>query len=194
MIVVAAFFLVWDEIFTQWGVWGFNPDYLTGVYLGSLPMEEVLFFICIPYACVFTYHALNELLGKPDYTTMHKWLNYIIIAASFLLAFIYKDRLYTMITFLFLAVVLLIANFSTYKQYLAAIYRGYFVIIPFFFISNGLLTGTAIADQVVWYNDAELIGRRMLTIPVEDMWYGFLLILLNVLGYEWLKSRKTVSV
>lgn len=190
MIAVAVFFLVWDEIFTQWGVWGFNPRYLTEIYLGHLPIEEILFFICIPYACVFSYDALNKLLGKPPYTSVSKGVNYLMIAGSFLLAFLFNDRLYTFTTFLFLGIVLLIANMTSFRKHLPAIYRGYLVIVPFFFISNGLLTGTGIEDQVVWYNEAEQIGRRMLTIPVEDLWYGFLLILMNILGYEWLKARR----
>ena len=42
---VAIPFLIWDEFFTINDVWGFNPTYLQGLYLGSLPLEEVLFFL-----------------------------------------------------------------------------------------------------------------------------------------------------
>jgi lycopene cyclase domain-containing protein len=71
ILIPGTIFLIWDEIFTQLNVWGFNPEYLTGIYLGSLPLEEVLFFICIPYACVFTYEALNYLVRK-DYVAPYQ--------------------------------------------------------------------------------------------------------------------------
>jgi lycopene cyclase domain-containing protein len=58
LLLPGAIFIIWDEFFTQLGVWGFNEKYLTGIYIGSLPLEEVLFFICIPYACAFTYEEL----------------------------------------------------------------------------------------------------------------------------------------
>ena len=51
-------FIPWDVIFTINGVWGFNSDYFLGFEIFSLPLEEWLFFICIPFACVFTHYAL----------------------------------------------------------------------------------------------------------------------------------------
>ena len=58
-LIVAVPFLIWDELFTQWGVWGFNPKYLLKVYLGHLPLEEVLFFIVIPYNFIFILKVIQ---------------------------------------------------------------------------------------------------------------------------------------
>ena len=58
IVVVAIPFLIWDQIFTDRGVWGFNEDYLQGSYIGKLPIEEILFFFFIPYCCLFIYEVL----------------------------------------------------------------------------------------------------------------------------------------
>jgi lycopene cyclase domain-containing protein len=59
-------FIPWDMLKTSLEVWGFNPVHLQGIYLVNLPVEEWLFFIAIPYACLFTYHAFEYLIPK-DY-------------------------------------------------------------------------------------------------------------------------------
>ena len=64
-----AIFLIWDIRFESLGIWSFNPEYLTGIYIMNLPVEEWLFFIVIPYCCVFIYEIVKVKLSrfeKPD--------------------------------------------------------------------------------------------------------------------------------
>ena len=59
------------------------------------------------------------------------------------------------------------------------------ILIPFLIV-NGFLT----AIPVVLYNDAENLNLRIYTIPFEDIFYGMLLVLMNIVIYEKLKNRK----
>lgn len=59
-IPVALFFIVWDIFFTSQNVWWFNEDYITGFKIFNLPIEEILFFFVIPYACVFTFFNIVQ--------------------------------------------------------------------------------------------------------------------------------------
>lgn len=182
--VVGAVFVVWDVYFTNLGYWGFNPNYLTGVNLFSLPIEEVLFFFCIPYACVFSYHVLETIYPISDSDNLKKF-NYLFSFVLFVLGLIFIEKHYTSITFIALSIVLLIAPlFINLKMF----YRAYGILLIPFLITNGLLTGSFIEDQVVWYKDNYNLGIRILTIPVEDVFYGMLLILLNVIIYEKLRD------
>ena len=56
--VVSTCYLVWDSMVTARGEWSFNSRYLTGVQLINIPLEEVLFFITVPYSCLFIYEVV----------------------------------------------------------------------------------------------------------------------------------------
>ncbi len=187
-IIVAFVFIIWDIYFTSLGVWGFNRNYISGLDLVNLPLEEVLFFICIPFSCVFTYHCLN-LFFKLKWTA--KTENIFIISSSLILFSIgcyFYSRLYTSYTFISLSLLLLLLKYIAKVKWLSKLVMIYPVLLIPFFIVNGILTGSGLQEPVVWYNNNHNLGLRILTIPVEDVFYGFELILLNVWLYEYFKN------
>ena len=187
--IVGLLFLIWDYYFTDWGIWGFNPDYLIGTNIFNLPIEEVLFFICIPYACVFTYFALKFLVAKNPLARYHKILTIGFIFILLLVGMFSLDKWYTSITFLSTAGYLIFRFIR--KADLSYHYLAYVIILPFFFVSNGILTGSLLDAPIVWYNNEENLGIRLFTIPVEDTIYGLLLILMNIDLYVFLKRKFT---
>ena len=184
MVITAAFFVAWDVLFTNMGVWGFNPRYLTGVSLLGLPIEEWMFFVTIPYACTFTYFVFNYLvkkdLLKKGYAIFAKGLAVIFMIVGIL----NFDKYYTVTTFILAAIFIFIVLYSRYSFVLSRFFVVYLVILLPFFLVNGLLTGSWIEDEVVWYNNTENLGIRLGTIPLEDTVYGLLLLLMNIFFYE----------
>lgn len=186
MIFPAIFYIVWDMIFTKAGVWSFNPDYITGIKLYNLPMEEVMFFFVVPYCCVFIYVCIKTYFPK---IKNNRWSEniFLLIAISLLLISLTQyGKDYTFYTFLFCGTGMLVVHY--FKRYFSAFNTpvfliAYLIILIPFLIVNGLLT----AIPVVIYNDHENLMLRLYTIPVEDIFYGMLLILWNVAGYERLK-------
>lgn len=61
---VAAVFIVWDVLAIAFHVWTYNPRYVTGVGVGALPIEELLFFLVIPICGLLTYTAVNGVLAR----------------------------------------------------------------------------------------------------------------------------------
>jgi lycopene cyclase domain-containing protein len=188
ILLVAACYAVWDSFFVHLGIWGFNSHYLAGLYIGNLPIEELLFFICIPYACVFTFECLSGLIAPAIANSNIGVFNYVFSAAMILIAVLFHTKAYTVSALTFLAALVL---FGTWIRlpWLAKFYVVYgFLLIPFLVV-NGLLTGTGLAAPVVWYNSSEITGLRILTIPFEDVFYGMGLILLNVWLYIVIRER-----
>ncbi|MEJ5995984.1 lycopene cyclase domain-containing protein [Pedobacter sp. Du54] len=191
VICTSFFFIVWDAYFTDLGVWGFNSDYLVGVYLYNLPLEEILFFLCIPYACVFTYHCIDLWLKEPK---TDKWISLIFIIACVFMAILNFEKAYTMFAFLTLGVLLLIAKYVMRVDWLIKFYLIYCILLFPFLIVNGVLTGTGIENPIVWYNENEIIGCRILTIPFEDVFYGMAMVLMNLLIYKTLLKRDFIKL
>ncbi|MBN1337707.1 MAG: lycopene cyclase domain-containing protein [Bacteroidales bacterium] len=188
--ITLAFFIIWDVLYTHWGIWGFNSLHLTGVRVINLPLEEWLFFVCIPYASVFTYHALNYLIRKDILGRYAYRISIVLIVILILVAVFNTGRLYTSVTF-FLTAVFLILHIRVFRSaYLGRFYLTYAIILLPFFMVNGILTGSFIREEVVFYDDTMNLGIRLFTIPIEDSVYGLLLILMNVTFYEWFKSRQ----
>jgi lycopene cyclase domain-containing protein len=193
LILTAFIFIVWDILFTKMGIWGFNPDYVVGLYFANLPIEEVLFFFCIPYACVFTYHSINILIEKEITKTSEDRLVTLLIVVLFISGIINLGKWYTATTFISMSLFLLFLRWFVRPTYLGKFLVAFlFILIPFFII-NGILTGTGIKSPVVWYNDVENLSIRMGTIPIEDTFYGMLLILMNITIYEKLKTRRSIA-
>jgi lycopene cyclase domain-containing protein len=188
MIIPALLYIVWDLYFTSKGVWSFNEAYITGIKLYNLPLEEVLFFFIVPYCCVFIYACIRSYFPRLINKKTADWVLMTLAIAMLITGIIYFDKYYTGWTFIFTgAFILIIYLFRNYfKSFDAVSFLVAYVIclIPFLIV-NGFLT----AIPVVIYNDAENLGIRIYTIPFEDAFYGMLLVLMNIVLYEKLKSR-----
>ncbi len=185
--VVAFVFIIWDAIFTKHDVWGFNPDYHLGIEILGMPIEEWLFFFCIPYASIFIHYSILHFLPKLHLTKIvTKGLIVTLFLMSVCLVFFNVDRSYTLVNYTFLGVSMVMGWFFGISV-LQRFFISFLVILIPFFIVNGVLTGTFIEAPVVWYNDQENLGIRLGTIPVEDIGYAFSMLFLNVLLFERLK-------
>jgi len=185
----ALFYIAWDIYFTSINVWHFNPEYITGIHISNLPLEEVLFFFIVPYCCVFIYECIRCYFPLLKDNTKADIILMILAAVLLITGMIFHDRYYTSWTFIFNA--LFIAALYAFEKYFSsfnaiAFLISYAVCLIPFLIVNGFLT----AIPVVLYNDAENLGWRIYTIPFEDTFYGMLLVLMNIVLYEKLKSSR----
>ena len=181
-------FILWDIYFTYLGVWGFNSEYHSGILVINLPLEEILFFLIIPFCCLFTYFVFKK------FEKFNLRYNYVVLRLFALILFviglIFYERAYTLSVCLLSSLVMLNISFSKSK-WNGAFFSTYIIIslIPFIIV-NGILTGYLdVNTPPVWYNDAEIIGLRFLTIPIEDFFYSFILFYFNVSLFEFYSSK-----
>ena len=188
IVVVAIPFLIWDQIFTDLGVWGFNEDYLQGFYIGKLPIEEVLFFFFIPYCCLFIYEVLIAYFPNASLHRLTMAFSIFLVLSGVLMALTHLNQWYTLSACSLTVLIVIFVMKQKYIWYPRAIFAFVVALIPFFVV-NGILTGVATEEPIVWYNDSHNTGVRMLTIPIEDVFYNFSLIIPIIGIYHFLKTR-----
>lgn len=186
MLISAAFFIIWDILFTKLGVWSFNPTYIIGIYIFNLPIEEILFFITVPYACIFIYEVVNG-YTKRDVIGCGKPYSVVISVICLVLIILFHDKTYTLVNASICLIMLLYAAFIYKSQNLGRFFLAYFISLIPFLICNGLLT----ALPVVIYNNNENMNLRLFTIPLEDTLYGLSLMLIPILIMDYFKKPKS---
>ena len=186
-----AIFIIWDLRFEELGIWSFNPEYLLGIYILNLPVEEWLFFIAIPYATVFIYEVLKVQLPHFEKPNLFLGVSLVLLVIFALTAYFFRERLYTFFNFFLLTIYFGYTIFrNRFKQHLTKFYLAWLISLVPFLIVNGFLT----ALPVVEYNDAHNLGIRIFTIPIEDFFYFFLLLLMNLTIFEYLKNRSIINL
>jgi len=187
-VIVALVFLIWDYTFNRLGIWGFNDKYIVGIRFLKLPLEELMWFFIVPYCCFFVYECVRIRTSWKLSDVATKYVNIIIIVASFLVGIFNLPKLYTSITFLSLALVLIYLHVKK-NAWLSVFWPAYLIILIPLFLMNGILTGYGIPEEIVWYNNAHNLSIRIFTIPIEDFFYGLLLVLLLVALIEKFRGR-----
>ena len=186
--IVAVLYISVDIHFTQQGFWGFNDRYISGVQLFHLPVEEILFFIVVPYASIFLHEAILEYFPQ---VKVGKKVNILLIGfllvMSLLVLVFNLQKIYTAYISGKLLLILILALVLK-SESIRSFFLTFLVILLPFLVVNGVLTGSFITDEVVWYNNTENLGIRIFTIPLEDFAYAFSMIFLNLLLIEKLKQ------
>ena len=183
--VVAAVFIPWDILKTAAGVWGFTERYVGEFAFYGLPAGELLFFVVVPFSCIFIYEVVRAYFRERP-VRVARWVWLVVAAALAVLGVLFRQQVYTFTVLISVAAVLVLG--ALWQPALLRSFRFWMAIaltyIPFL-IFNGILTSV----PLVVYNDAEIWGARVYTIPVEDFFYSFALLGLAILVYQPLRRR-----
>lgn len=189
--IVAIAFILWDQFFTTLGIWGFNPTYLQGIYLGDLPIEEVSFFFVVPYACIFIYEVLKAYFPSLKLFRLGQSVAFGITFAGLLFGTMHLDNWYTASACISSAM-LTIGIFFVQRVPWYGNFAFMFLVsmIPFILV-NGVLTGATTPEPIVWYDSAHIMGSRIFTIPVEDLFYNYSMLISVTWLFERFRKKTT---
>lgn len=206
ILCMMAVFIPWDIFFTINGIWGFNERYINGFHLVYLPVEEWLFFICIPFASVFTFESIRHFFPHQPLEKFAHAISIAYMLVALFLFFSFFGHWYTMSTTMFTFILLALHTFYLRTPYMGWFHLSWWILLVPFFASNGILTGIefyrypfinttpgSVQDMMVWYNNNHNMGIRLWSVPLDDFFYGMSMILLTITVYDRHKRRLTMS-
>ncbi|KPK72838.1 hypothetical protein AMJ87_03495 [candidate division WOR_3 bacterium SM23_60] len=185
ILVISSLFIVWDALATARGDWAFNEKYIVGYRIFGLPLEEILFFLTVPYSCIFLYETFRTYLKKREvFYSVH--LYNILAILCFAISILFINRAYTATVFIITGVLLTSARFCFKSLFSSSIYWLYIVVCTLLFaIFNHVLT----SFPVVAYSPQAITGLRVGTIPIEDFFYNYSLLSLYLIIYLFAENK-----
>ena len=183
---VVFVFGAWDAWMASRGIWSFHPEHAGTWRFLHLPMGEWLFFVCVPYACLFVLACSRAyFVDRP--LAIPRWIVALAAAACFALAFACRELGYTATVLLSGGVALAVMEAldpATLRS------RNFWVALGLtylpFLVANGFLTGI----PIVLYDDSQNLGIRVGTIPLEDFLFSFSMMALSVRVYDGVGRRR----
>jgi lycopene cyclase domain-containing protein len=176
--LIAIPYIIWDVMVTgKW--WEFNAAYVLGIKALGLPIEEWLFFFVVPWAMLLLWHNRKSVISQKK-TKWSAWLFLSFALAGFLVA---TQSLYGFVVVTLYWVLLLILKDKIFQL-------DWVVLASTTFLATLVFNSYLTWRPVVIYQEQAISGFRLGTIPIEDFYYGMVLILGIIYTYERLTSSR----
>lgn len=186
IIFSSAIFILFNKRLLETGIVEFNPNYLIGKNLFNLPVEEWLFLLVISFFSFSVY-----LLVADRFANFEKHKPFVAISAVLLVflgfeAWTSREKLVPFFIFFLLVIYFGYTLFrNRFKIHLAKFFISYLIVaIPFLAI-KAILNSL----PVVTYNNEYILGLRLFNMPIEEFAYLFLLMLINITIFEYLRDN-----
>jgi lycopene cyclase domain-containing protein len=190
LLLVGCIFVGWDVFATYRWHWSFNPSYVSETRLLGLPLEEVLFFITVPYSCLFVFESIRHFFGDAKLLSPNRRLLAGAGVLVAVLSFAFLPREYTFLAVLSVGLTLLLAPIVNADIFCSRAYWTYITAtLALFLLFNLILTSL----PVVEYSSSAISNVRLATIPIEDFLFNFSMLTAYLTIYLWALGFKSSS-
>ena len=177
---IGCLYLLWDIVVVKRGDWAFNDQFVGQARIFNLPIGEILFFLTVPYACLFLYEVGVAYIGRAMVLAWPVWASWVLAGIAIIAVVVYRRQGYTVLALGSMAV-FLVAQAMVFPELPG---RSDFL----FFMGSGLLVfvlfnGIYTALPTIFYNQHAIWGVRVFSIPLEDFFYNIAYLGLSLLVY-----------
>lgn len=187
VIFSGAIFVMWNMRFDELGIWNYNSDYVTGIYLLNVPVEEWLSFLLIPVSGAYIFDWMKIRLEKFKKQNIFVTISLMLFLGMGILAYFFRRNMFSFFTFFLTAIYLGYTVFrNRFKKNYAVFYATFGItLLPFLVVSivSGIL-------PILSYSANHIMGIALFAIPIERLFYLFLMLLISITIYEYLAERR----
>lgn len=184
LLITGLLFLCWDVVAVERGDWRFDTRFLLGPRLWGIPVEEVLFFLIIPYCCLFIYEVVCH-FHRDRIWPIPSWFFAMVVVVLICLASVFRKQEYT---FTVLAISALSVTVTSVIAPVILRSRNYWIFLAITYVPFMLINSLLTSIPVVIYNPRAIWGLRIATVPVEDFFYSYALLSINFAIYQFARS------
>ncbi len=185
VIISGVFFTVSALILSLFGVSVFNSDYVAGVRILDLPIEEILFHFILAFTGLNIYVVLNAHFPKNNLEKFSLSVSNLLLGILIAMIFFTHAKLYSVITFSVLFLSLFYVEYVSKIRFMYKFYRAYAVmLVPFCLLY--MLIGSL---PIITYRVGETINLKLGAIPFEGFFYLMNILLVSVYLFEVVKHK-----
>lgn len=186
IIFSGAIFIMLNIRFLQTGVISFNENYLTGKNILTLPVEEWLFLLIFSLFAFSVYILVNVTFEKFEKPNLFYVLSILLLVGFAFEAWFSRQKLVPFFVFFLLTIYFGYTLFrNRFKPHLTKFYISYFIVLIPFFLIKLVLNSL----PVILYNNDFTLGISLAGVPVEQFANLFLLMLINITIFEYLRDN-----
>lgn len=185
-LLVSVPFIIWDIWATGSGHWSFNSNYILGPELMGVPLEEWLFFITVPFAMIYTWGVVKIYISDKPAPLAWPFLGFGIIGGLSIWMLLNNwSNGYTRSAAIAALITVCIGLFIG-LSFTVRFWTFQIILLSLFLIFNSVLTSL----PIIIYGVDAIIGLRVGTIPVEDLFFGFALVNLFLYVFNIVDQRR----
>lgn len=170
--------------------WQFNTKFLTGMKIGNVPIEVVVFFFAIPFASIALYEFINKKY-KEKRIILDNSFFYLFSFTYFFLAVVFSTYSYTSNIFILLAVFML--SLSYFRKNNVFLTKNFYIFSVFSILGFILVAAILTSTPFVTYSNTAITGFRIGMIPFEEFFAAFLIVSVYLTVYYLFKNRSDIK-
>jgi lycopene cyclase domain-containing protein len=187
IIFSGAIFVLFNNRLFETGIIHFNINYLMGTKIYNLPVEEWLFLLIISLFAFSVYILVSVRFANLEKPNLFMGISVVLLLAFGFEAWSSRQKLVPFFIFFLLVIYFGYTLFrNRFKVHLAKFFISYLIVVVPFLIIRAIVNSL----PVILYSNDYILGLRLFNMPVEEFAYLFLLMLINITIFEYLRDNQ----